>query len=75
MVSHSRNRPPAASLSLLGLCQLLSVTGPALSIYCNYRYELQVAEVFGKLAKPQLLRNSTAWNGIFTPALSSSPVA
>ena len=80
VVSRSKNRPPAAfsctaSFTLLGTCQLVSVKGPVRSVYCNYWYELAAAKAFENLAETRLLRNSTLWHVIFTPLLSSSPVA
>lgn len=80
VVSRSKKRPPAAfsrttSFSLLGTCQLVSVKGPVRPVCCNYWYELAAAKAFENLAETWLLRNSTLWHVVFTPLLSSSPVA
>lgn len=80
VVCCSKNRPAAAfscttSFSLLGTCQLVSVKGPVHSVYCSYWYGLAAAKAFENLAETWLLRNSTLRHAVFTPSLSSSPVA
>lgn len=80
VVSRSKNRPPAAfscttSFSLLGTRQVVSVKRPVRSVYCNSRYEPAAAKAFENLAETRLLRNSMLWHVVFTPLLSSSPVA